>query len=267
MPVQKKLRPPIKIHGGKYYLASWVLSHFPENYDQYDFVEPYIGGGSVFLNKNRSKVEAINDIDQGIMQIYRALRDEPNTFIGRLRKFKYCEATYKRILRKEPKDYLDEATKEFVLRRMSRGGLKNAFAWSDRERGNQPGDVNAWETILEQLPLISARLSCVYMFNEKALDVIKAFDDEKTLLYVDPPYLPETRVTTEAYEHEMDTDDHIALAEYLNRFKGKVVLSGYPSQLYRRLYKGWKCYKKKIANHASQQKVKKIKTEVIWTNY
>lgn len=263
-----KLRPPIKIHGGKWYLNGWIISHFPENYEQYDFVEPYVGGGSVFLNKIPSKgVEVINDINPDIISIFHALRDEPTTFIGRLKKIKYCESSYKRMERKQPSDYIDQAVKEFALRRMSRGGLKTAFAWSDRERGGQPGDVNAWETIIRQLPAIAERLENTYILNKPALEIIKAFDDENILLYIDPPYLPETRVTPEAYEHEMDIDDHTDLADCLNRFKGKVVISGYASQLYKRLYKGWKCYKKKIANHASQQKKKAYKLEHIWTNY
>lgn len=263
-----RIRGPIKCHGGKFYTASWIIEHFPNNYEEYDFIEPFAGGASVFLNKKRSNgIEAINDLDLGVIQIYRALRDDSAHFINRLKKVKYCEATFKRAIKKKPKNYLEHAMTEFILRRMSRGGLKSAFAWSERKRGGQPGDVNAWKTILDQLPLIAERFRGVYIFNKKALDVIKAFDDEKTLIYVDPPYLADTRSTTDVYEYEMDTDDHIVLAEHLSKFKGKVIISGYFSQLYKRLYKDWNTYKKQVANHASQQKKKEMKTEVIWCNY
>lgn len=261
------VRPAFKMHGGKRYMAQWILNYFPAKYEKYDFIEPYVGGGSVFFNKNKSPVEVINDKDSGIIQIYRALRDEPAHFIGRLKRIKYCEDTFNRIKNKECKNHIDHAVKEFVIRRMSRGGMKTAFAWSDRKRGGKPGDVNAWETIIKQLPLLSARLRDVFIFNEDALKVIHAFDDENSLLYVDPPYLPETRTSPQIYEYEMSVDDHVILAEKLNKFKGKVILSGYPSQLYRRLYKGWKCHKKQIANHASQVKEKPTKTEMIWVNF
>lgn len=262
------IRPPFKIHGGKWYIKSWVIEHFPADYEQYDYIEPFVGGGSVLINKNKSLgIEVINDLDPGVVHIFRALRDDPVAFIGRLKRTKYCEETYKRMLNRDKKEHMDFAIKEFVLRRMSRGGLKNAFAWSNRNRGGQPGDVNAWETIIEQLPRIAERVKETYILNESGVNVIRAFDDEHALLYVDPPYLPETRVTTNAYEYEMTTDDHIELAEYLNKFKGKVVISGYMSQLYKRLYKGWKCHKKKIANHASQQKKKSIKIEHLWCNF
>lgn len=263
-----KLRPIIKTHGGKNYLSQWIVSHFPENYEKYDYVEPYIGGGSVFLNKKKSLgVEVINDLDPNTIQIYHALRDEATYFIGRLKRIKYCESSYKRVERQKPKDYVGQAIKEFVLRRMSRGGLKNSFAWSDRKRGGKPGDVNAWDTIIDQLPDISLRIQNTYIFNKHAVEVIRAFDDENALVYADPPYLPETRTTPDIYDYEMSIDDHATLAERLNKFKGKAIISGYMSQLYKRLYKDWHCYQKTIANHSSQQKKKSTRVEYIWTNY
>jgi site-specific DNA-adenine methylase len=58
-----RIRGPIKCHGGKFFLSQWIVDHFPNDYEEYDFIEPYVGGGSVFLNKNRSKtIEVINDI-------------------------------------------------------------------------------------------------------------------------------------------------------------------------------------------------------------
>jgi DNA adenine methylase len=265
------IRPPFKIHGGKYYLSQFVIENFPPEYEKYDYVEPYVGAGSVLLNKKPAeKIEVINDIDPGAIQIYFALRDEAEHFIGRIKKIKYCEDVFEAALCKKDQkfnDYLDHAINEYVLRRMSRGGLKKNFAWSDRTRGGQPGDINAWKTMLLHLPVIAERIKGIHIFNKEALEVIKAFNDANTLLYCDPPYVPDTRATPDAYEYEMSTDDHIALAEVLDQFKGKVLISGYPSALYKRLYANWRCLNKKIANHASQQGKKKQKTECLWVNY
>lgn len=266
-----KLRPPFKCHGGKYYLSSWIIENFPDEYEKLDYVEPYCGAASVFINKVPSEgSEVLNDMNDGIVKIFKALRDEPNTFIKRIKRTRYTERVFNRCLKnqdKEWEDYIDHAVNEFILRRMSRGGLKKTFAWSNRERGGQPGDVNAWETIIKQLPEIAERLYGSWVFNKPAIDVIKAFDDDNVLLYCDPPYLEETRTVTNTYEHEMSDDDHIELANALKSFKGKVVLSGYPSSLYKRMFEGWKCLRKKIANHASQQASKKHKTECLWLNF
>ena len=264
----KTIRPVFKCHGGKFYLAQWIISHFPENYAEMIYLEPFCGGANVLLNKEKSEIEIINDLDVNTIQIYQALRDEPKEFIRRLNLCKYSEETFAKALKKvQFDDYLEIAVNEFILRRMSRGGLKKAFAWSNRLRGGQPGDVNAWETSLKSLPDLSERIKEVYIFNRPAIDIIKSFNSSNTFLYCDPPYLHETRVSKTVYSSEMNTDDHIELAHVLNSFNGKAMISGYQSPLYNRLYKGWNIEKKKIANHSSQQKAKEKKTEILWKNF
>lgn len=269
--MSSKLRPPFKCHGGKYYLGPWILEHFPENFQALDYLEPFSGAASVLLNKpkgNDGTKEVINDLDAGVVNILKTLRDEPEAFIKKLKSTTYSERVFTREQkRSEFKSDLDKAISEFIVRRMSRGGMKKAFAWSDRERGGKPGDVNAWETIIDMLSDISVRLQETFIFNKPAIKVLQSFNYSEVVAYCDPPYDPESRTSPDVYDMEMDTDDHIALANCLNSFKGKVLISGYPSTLYKRLYKEWNCVKKKIANHSSQQKTKSIKMECLWKNF
>jgi len=266
----KKIRPPFKCHGGKYYLCKWILGHLPEDYANCTYVEPFSGAASVLVNKEKSKLEILNDLDEKTIQIFRALRDEPKEFIRRLNIIKYRKESFDRFQKKskiESDDYLDQAVTEFALRRMSRGGLKKNFSWSNRQRGGQPGDVNAWQTAIELLPVIAERIRGIHIFNKPAIEIIKVFNDHDTVFYIDPPYLHSTRSSTSTYSHEMATEDHVELANLLTASKGKVIISGYSSPLYKTLYTGWKCERKKVPNHASQQKTKKIKTECIWKNF
>jgi DNA adenine methylase len=267
---KKKLRPPVKIHGGKFYLSNWILGFFPKNYEEIVYLEPFCGAGSVFFNKERSIEETLNDIDKGIVSILWALRDEPREFIGRLKRTKYTRGTFDRALKKlqdGPRDYLDQATADFIVRRMSRGGLKKDFAWSNRQRGGQPGDVNAWETMIEQLPLLAERLRGVYILHKSAFEVISAYNDRNTLMYVDPPYLASTRSVNQAYEYELTEDEHIELAKILLNFRGKVIISGYASPLYRELFSDWTCKRKRMPNHSGQTRKKNLRTECIWVNF
>jgi DNA adenine methylase len=271
-----KLRPPFKIHGGKRYLADWIISHFPNNYTALTYLEPFCGAANVLLRKNPSH-EIINDIDSGIYFILQAVRDTPYELQGRLESVPYCEDVFEKAKEKatnvlhEDKinilsNPIDFAINEFILRRMSRGGLKQAFAWSDRQRGGQPGDVNAWKTIIAQLPLISERLQEVVFFNCDALNFIKKFDDKNTIAYCDPPYVQQTRQSHNIYDHEMTNEGHERLADMLNSCKGKVIVSGYPSSLYDRLFSDWKQVDRQIPNHSSQQKIKQYKPECRWMN-
>lgn len=269
---KKKLRPPVKTHGGKFYLCGWVVENFPENYKELTYCEPMCAGASVFLNKDRSGEEVINDIDSGLVSVYKALRDEPQEFIDRLKKLKYTEKTFKAAQTRSESpfdDYMDHATNEYMLRRMSRGGMKKAFAWSDRLRGGKPGDVNAWETMLEELPHIAERVKGTIVLNTTVFDVFKVWDEEDTLMYLDPPYLHETRTdgAENVYKHEMTVEDHIALLHLAKTARSKVIISGYSSPLYNRTLKGWRIKKKSVANHSGQAKTKERRIEVLWMNY
>ncbi|NIQ15601.1 MAG: hypothetical protein GTO02_14750 [Candidatus Dadabacteria bacterium] len=262
------MRPPFKCHGGKSYLAKWIIGHLPGNYQEMTYLEPFCGGANVLLNKQPSKEEVISDLDEDIIILLRVIRDQFPQFIKKLKSIKYKESTFQAALkRKDFPTEMHRAINEFVLRRMSRGGLKKAFAWSNRKRGGQPGEINAWKTMIDLLPNISKRLQNVIILNEAAISLIKLFNEPNVVCYCDPPYLHETRESIDAYTHEMLVDDHIALAEVLNNFKGKILISGYPSRLYNKLYKNWRCEKRKIANHASQKKTKPIKMELLWCNF
>jgi len=50
----KTIRPPFKIHGGKYYLSKWIIEHLPPEYEKYDYVESHVGAGSC-IRERRNK--------------------------------------------------------------------------------------------------------------------------------------------------------------------------------------------------------------------
>lgn len=272
MSKKKAIRPIVKTHGGKYFLREFIIEHLPPDYENLVYCEPMCAGASILLNKNPSQLELVNDLDKGITCIFKALRDEPKEFIDRIKKIRYTERTFKMALNKDPKeleDYIDKAVNEYCIRRMSRGGMKKAFAWSDRQRGGKPGDVNAWETMIKELPIIAERIKNVVILNKNVFDILKVWDEDNTIWYLDPPYLPSTRSdgATEIYEHEMSVDNHIDLLNFAKNARGKIIISGYSSPLYNRNLKGWKCKKKNVANHSAQTKTKDRRIETIWFNY
>lgn len=65
----------------------------------------------------------------------------------------------------------------------------------------------------------------------------------------------------------MSDKEHVELADCLQSVKSKVVLSGYPSDLYSKLFRDWNRTETDIANHSAGGKEKSRKTECIWTNF
>jgi len=267
--MNKKLRPPVKIFGGKAYLWKWIVEQFPAEYEKMNYVEPFIGAGSVFLNKRPSVTETINDLDDGIIRLWWTLQRYPEEFKAKLETIDYSQNSFDYYMNFIPINNFEYAIKEFVLRRMSRGGMKKNFAWSDRERGGKPGDVNAWETILKELPVIALRSKDVIVKNRNAIELIQEMDSDNTLFYLDPPYLHETRVSKNVYGQEMTDLDHALLLKTIQNCKGKVVLSGYDSQMYNHMLglRWWHKIEKNIVCHAGQTKKKPVKTECLWLNF
>lgn len=258
-----KIKPPIKTCGGKYILSSWIIEQFPENYESYTYCEPFCSGASVFLNKLPSHEELISDIDRGVVCIFKALRDEPEEFIRRIKKINYTENTFKRALNKSKNDiddYIDKAINEYVLRRMSNNSGKTRFAWKDRCKNKS--ESNTWESMYKQLPLIAKRVKDVDILNVCFKEVVKVWDNDNTLTFLDPPAMPlDMSKKTIDPECEMSVDDHVAMLDFANGARGKVIISGHASPLYKRHLAEWNIVKRDAKN------TKKERIELLWMNY
>lgn len=264
------MRPLVKIHGGKFYLKEWIISHFPENYESMTYIEPCIGGGSIILNKKLSNKEIINDINSELINIYEVLIRHPNEFINQLQTITYSEQTFERALRDKDnlfEDNIDAAVNEYILCRMSRGGIGQNFSNSNRLRGNQLGDHNAWETSLNNLKEITERIKCVTIDNNHFKILIDCFNNKDVFIYFDPTYLSETRVSKKVYKYEMTFKDHKNLLQYVKETKCKILLSGYDSDLYNLYLKDFNKVDKMIVNHSGQNKIKSFRKECLWMNY
>lgn len=118
-----------------------------------------------------------------------------------------------------------------------------------------------WYCLPEWVIMIAEQLRKVQIENRPALEVIKRFDYGNVFMYIDPPYLLDTRAGKQ-YKHEMTDADHEELLKVLLQSKAKIMISGYESDMYNDYLKNWnKAYFKSCAEHNG------TRTEVIWMNY
>lgn len=262
------LRPPVKWHGGKRYLARRIIAHFPTHRI---YLEPFGGGASVLLNKPPAEVETYNDLDLRITRLFRVLRDQGPNFLERLRLVPYSQVEFERTAEyPHGASELEKAVCDFVRWRQSFGGQSRTWSYTTaRSRGGMAGDVNAWWTAIEGLPRIVERLRRVQILCRPAVEAIRRFDHSEALVYADPPYLHSTRSkgATKIYGVEMTDADHRQLADVLHDCQAKVVLSGYPSALYDELYGRWRRVEFDIANHAAGGRKKARQRECLWLNF
>lgn len=232
----KITQPALRYFGGKWKIAKWIIQHFPAHYS---YVEPFGGGASVLLRKGPSQLETYNDLESGVVSFFRVLRNRPDELIDALRLTPYSREEFMQSL--EPvEDELERARRFYVFswQGRGRGGNIQVGGWRAMKtdsRGKTPAEDF---TRLDVLYAIAERLRKVQIEQMDALECIRAYDDEKTLFYVDPPYiLPDGR--KDGYLMPFGDDDHIRLAEVLNNLKGMAIISGYKNALYDELFNGW----------------------------
>jgi DNA adenine methylase len=109
---------------------------------------------------------------------------------------------------------------------------------------------------------VAERWREVQIEHDDALKVMRRFDGPNTLHYCDPPYVPATRTSGSGYACELSMEDHQALLDTILSLQGKVVLSGYPSDLYERELegRGWKRAERESRTRDPRAK----RTECLW---
>ena len=122
---------------------------------------------------------------------------------------------------------------------------------------------------VRRMTTVATRLRDVTLECLPALEVVHRYGrDPYALLYVDPPYLFDTRAKSGIYRHEMgDAPEHRDLAASLADCKAAVVLSGYAHPLYDDdLYAGWHRHEIKAGTGQNAAVGWQERTEVLWSN-
>lgn len=265
----RRLSPPLKWHGGKWYLAPKIVGLMPPHTH---YVEAYAGGLSVLLAKDPEGFsEVANDLNGDLSNFWRVLQQEESfcRFRRTLEAVPFSELEWRDTEPGGGTDPVKWAVRFFVHCRQSLAGRMNCFAPLSRTRTRRGMNeqASAWLNAVEGLPTVHARLRRVAILNRDALDVIRQQDGPGTLFYLDPPYLGETRAVDDVYAHEMSTEQHGELLETVCECKGLVMLSGYPSEVYDRWLRQWTRHEFTLPNQAAGGKRKRRMTEVLWCNF
>ena len=256
-------------YGGKFSHIDFLAPLFPA--DATHFCDVFGGSAAVLLNVGPYPVETYNDLDSELVNFFETLRgQEPElmkaiglTPFSREELARACEPT-------AGLTRLERARRFYVRARQTRTGLAQTSSegrWAHcvlTSRAGMAGAVSRWLGSIEGLPEIAQRLQRVQIENAPALDVIARYDTPETLFYLDPPYVHEARGDASAYGFEMTNADHEELAGALRGVRGRVVLSGYRTDLYDRLFEGWR---RVDAPERLCHSVRKPRQEAAWLNF
>lgn len=209
--------------GGKSELAPWIIDHLP---DHDCYVEPFAGSASVLINKPRSKVEVLNDLDGDVVQFFEVCRDRADELSDFVYDIPYSRELYQRWANEfydgnRPDDAIERAGRWLFLRYASFGGKyghKSGFCRASHLNAQPPSKI--WAQAPERVDETRERLRGVEIECLDALDLIGRYDSENTVFYCDPPY-----VGCHRDYYMVDGLDHDGLEACLSAIEGYTIVS------------------------------------------
>lgn len=250
-----------KYPGSKWGTARWIIGFFPEHHS---YLEPFAGSLAVLMNKPRSNIETVNDLDGDAVNLFEWIRRDPERLAHEIYWTPYSRRVYEDAFDRRPEDSLGRAVNFYIRLNMGHGFRTNGEreGWKNDVQGRERAyAAQDWGSLPERIMQAAERLRGVQIENRPAVELIKRFNYENVLIYCDPPYMLETRHGKQ-YRHEMDEKDHQELLEAVLGHKGKVILSGYGTPLYDSRLKGWHREETVCRTFSGSRK-----REVLWMNF
>ena len=202
-------KPFIKWVGGKGQLLEEIRKKYPIHIEKY--CEPFVGGGAVLfdvLNKFKPKEVLINDINKELINVYSQIKNNCNILIDKLSEMNML---YKSKDMERNKDFFYKVRKrynEIKVKGMRSENIEKAIlfiflnktCFNGLYRVNSKGLFNVPYNNAKN-PLLCDKknlLACSALLQNVEMTSYdyrrcKSFIDNKTFVYIDPPYRPITK--------------------------------------------------------------------------
>lgn len=250
----------LKYPGAKNRLAPWIVSHIPLHKV---YCEPFLGSGAVFLNKEPAYNEILNDLDDDVYNFFKIVREQSEELCRLIEATPYSRAEYSTAFNDEPISELEKAHR-FAVKCWQGFGCGNTYKTGYR-RGigdTSPNPAKAWAKLPEAIQFAAERLKNAQIEQVDALKLIKDMHGENTFIYIDPPYMKETRKKKNQYNHEMTDEQHVKLLQIVKESDCKIMISAYENELYNNTLVDWRKEHKSTTAECSRRRI-----ETLYMNY
>ena len=258
------MRTLLRYPGSKQRIAPWIVNQIPPHHS---YLEPYCGGIAILLNKEPSRIETINDLDDDIINLFRVIQDSGTReeLIMQVVRTPYARSVYEDSF-PDNSDMLPEVerAKNFLIRSGMGYGFRlcEKTGWKRDVYAREAAyAVRYWNDLPEVITNVAQRLKMVQIEHRPAVELIKSFNHNNVLIYADPPYVMSTR-SRKMYQHEMTDQDHVELLKALLQHTGPVMLSGYDNEIYNTYLSGWR---KESTPARAERSLPR--TECLWMNF
>jgi len=215
------LKPLTARVGGKVLLKKKIVDDYfpkPDTYSTY--VEPFVGGGSIYFYANKDDhKEVVNDIDPYIYELFKGFQKFDGNKIADDINGDYTSDDFKKIMNSNPTTPYNKFLKTYLLHKLSFFGRGTSFG-----KSRISAKFNGYKE----------RLKDTTILKEDYKDVIKKYDSKSTFFYLDPPIRPSSG------EYHFPAINIEALSKIVKSIKGKFLLSLADTTIKKELFKDFK---------------------------
>lgn len=255
------MRTPITYYGGKQTLLKYLLPLIPPHKL---YCEPFFGGGAVFFAKPKSEVEIINDVNGEVVNFFKVVKTKFSELQKEVHGSPHSRELFKRA--KAIYDFPDMFTDVqrawafWILTNQGFAGMIGSWGFG-KTASKEKAVATKRDTFIKDY---ADRLRTVQLEHNDALKVIDRCNDKQSFIYCDPPYINSDQGHYEGYS----SAEYEELLKRLAKFKGKFLLSSYPSTLLSKYIKKYKWKVKRVKKAVAVTKLTdKQKIEMIVMNY
>ena len=185
------MKPFLRFPGGKSKQVQKILQYFKLVENEYR--EPFIGGGSVYLGGEFQNAW-INDIDPGVYDLWRMVKEEPRVLIQLIKEHTlilYSEKSlelWKRIQR--DLDFVPRGYRTLFLSKTCFNGVINGGPIGGSEQSGRYKIYSRWakNQTIQRIIKANELLQNCKITNLSWEDVVEESGSD-VVLYLDPPYL------------------------------------------------------------------------------
>lgn len=215
----------IKWIGGKRLLRKKILEEFPDKSEYDRYIEVFGGAGWVLFAKEPKGLEVYNDAHGDLVNLFRVVKYHPEALQKELQYNLNSREIFESSKQRVGVTDIQRAAMFYTLIRYSYGA--NLKDYTGRELNTKKG--------IDYIMEVAERLNKVVVENRDFEKILKLYDRENALFYLDPPY----HGTEKYYQAEFSQSDHERLRECLGNLKGKFILSYNRDDYIEELYKGY----------------------------
>jgi DNA adenine methylase len=234
-------RPFLKWAGGKQALAAEIVARIPRGIERY--VEPFLGGGSVFFTLAPSAA-LLGDGNDWLIDTYAAIRKDWRPVAARLDKLVNTETEYLRIRAVDPAG-LDPAARAAHFIYLNKTGFRGLFRVNREGRFNVP--YGAYDRRYYDPDELAAAARALRGAELRAGDFEATLAEvsKRDFVYLDPPYwklggFSDFNRYTPGQFREEDHRRLAACCRELDRRGARFLLSNSDTPFVRELYAGFR---------------------------